>query len=383
MSKAIPARVVFAGGGTGGHLFPAIAIADRIMELAGDNMKVDIAFVGTRRGLEYRLRKSLEYPLHTINVRGLARTITLRNLLVPFILIRALLQSWLLLRKLSPDVVVGTGGYVSLPVLTVAAWRKITCVLQEQNSFPGVSTRSLARKASRIYLGFESARQYLRTDAVVTVTGNPVRRSVLRGDRREALKTFGLNAGKTTILILGGSQGARTLNRAVLAALHQDGLPKQYQLLWQTGERDYKEVAASAGRKVTNCALFPFARDMNLVYAAADLAIARAGALTLAELLACGVPSILVPYPYAAGDHQSKNAANLVRQGMAKVIMQRQLAELSLLGEAVRLHRSDQWVQMKQAIATFNRDRRPAADVIAEDIIGLIQKKVRGEIGLV
>ena len=172
--------------------------------------------------------------------------------------------------------------------------------------------------------------------------------------------------------MLGGSQGARTVNNAVLASLEKTQLPAEYQLLWQTGKRDYKEVTARSGRKVTGCALFPFADRMDLVYAAADLAIARAGALTLAELTACGLPSILIPYPFAAGDHQRKNATDLVDRKMAMVIGDKDLGAVDLLGEAVALHRSERFQQMKRTITEWNQGRRPAAEVIAEDIVNLI-----------
>jgi len=365
-------RIVFAGGGTGGHLFPAIAIADRITQLLQNKMVVDIVFVGTKRGLEYRMRESLGYPLHLIDIRGLARSLTLKNLLIPFILLRAMVQSSLLLRRISPDIVVGTGGYVSWPVLRVAALKRIATVLQEQNSFPGITTRRLAKQAKRIYLGFETARKYLRTKGQVIVTGNPVRMSVINGDRSEAMKAFGLDPKKKTILVLGGSQGARTINNAVLESLEKQTLPKEYQILWQTGKRDYREVTARAGRKAARCALFPFADRMDLVYAAADIAIARAGALTLAELTACGVPSILIPYPHAAGDHQRKNAADLADQNMAVVIDDKDLNGIDLLGKAVALYQSGRSHQMKQAITEWNHNRRPAVDVIAEDIVNLI-----------
>ncbi len=367
-------RIVFAGGGTGGHLFPAIAIANRITEIVQDEMTIDIVFVGTKSGLENRMQESLGYPLHLINIRGFARSFTLKNLLIPFILVRALVQSALLLRRFHPDVAVGTGGYVSWPVLRIAALKGIATVLQEQNSFPGITTRHLAQRAKRIYLGFETAREHLKTKAKIIVTGNPVRKSVLNGSRSEAMKTFGLNPEKITILVLGGSQGARAINNAVLTSLEKTHLPSEYQLLWQTGRRDYKEVAARAGRKVTDCALLPFADRMDLVYAAADLAIARSGALTLAELTTCSVPSILIPYPFAAGDHQRKNAASLVDQRMAALIEDKDLDRTDLLGEAVSLHRSDRFQEMKQAITEWNHDRRPAVDVIAEDIVNLINE---------
>ncbi len=366
------ARIIFAGGGTGGHLFPAIAIADRLTELLKERMKVDIIFVGTKRGLEYRMRDSLGYPLQLINVRGLVRAFTLKNLVVPFLLAGALVKSMLLLNRFSPDIVIGTGGYVSWPIVRAAAFKKIAVVLQEQNSFPGITTRRLAQYAKRIYLGFEKAQEHIRTEGRILVTGNPVRTSILNGSRSEAKQLFGLNPDKTTILVLGGSQGAHTVNNAVVRGLEKSSLSENYQLLWQTGKRDYKEVAAFAGRKTPNCALFPFAERMDLVYVAADLAIARAGALTLAELTACGLPSILIPYPHAAGDHQRKNALDLVNRGMALMFEEKNLGTVDLLSKAVALHRSERFQKMKHTIAEETQNRRPAADVIAEDIVNLI-----------
>ena len=251
------ARIIFAGGGTGGHLFPAIAIADRISELLKDGIGAEIIFVGTRRGIEYRMKDSLDYPLRTIPMRGIARSLTLSNLIVPFAVLIALFKSKKLVRRFKPDIVIGTGGYVCWPVLKVAARRGITTLLQEQNSFPGVATRQLAGRAKKIYLGFEKAREYLKTRAQIIVTGNPVRQSIATGDRLEALKHFGLSPDRKTILILGGSQGARSINNAVLESLEQNKLNQGYQLLWQTGRREHKEVEIKAAEKVSNCALFP------------------------------------------------------------------------------------------------------------------------------
>lgn len=372
------ARVLFAGGGTGGHLFPAIAIADRLSELLRDRSGVEILFVGTKNGLEYRMRDSLGYPLQLISMRGMARSLTAKNLLLPIYILAALGQSARLLRSFQPDVVVGTGGYVSWPVVRVAALLNLITVLQEQNSYPGVSTRRLVRHARRIYLGFKAARAFLPLKADVQVTGNPVRASVLNGNRQEAMSAFKLDPSRITLLVLGGSQGARAINNAVLDSLHKGSLPVDYQLLWQTGKRDYTEVAAKAGSKAKGCTLFPFTERMDLAYAAADLAIARAGALTLAELVACGLPSILIPYPFAAGDHQRKNAAALAAQNMATVLDEKQSHSLDLLCEAVGFHRSERYQQMKQAIAAFNAIRRPAVDVIAEDIVRLIRDRGKG-----
>ena len=378
MVPAKTARFVFAGGGTGGHLYPAIAIAQRLKELLGNERQVEIHFIGTKRGIEYRMRESIGFPLELINVRGLARTLTIKNLLVPFLLIGAMVRAAALMKKFAPHVVIGTGGYVALPVLQVAAMKKIPTVLQEQNSFPGITTRKLAAKARRIYLGFDKAAEYLTTPAKVMVTGNPVRTSISSGDRDTAAKNFKLESCKRTILVLGGSQGARGINEAVLANLKKADLPEEYQLLWQTGKGDYKEVAAMAGEKAGR-SLFPFATDMASVYAAADVVIARAGAISLAEIQACELPSILVPYPFAAGDHQRKNAEECVRKGYAVMIDEKELGETNVLKRAVELIESGDAAKMKTALRRDNEARKPAVDLIAEDIINLLAESERRE----
>ncbi|HUV31833.1 MAG TPA: undecaprenyldiphospho-muramoylpentapeptide beta-N-acetylglucosaminyltransferase [Acidobacteriota bacterium] len=376
------ARLLFAGGGTGGHLFPAIAIADRVTELLGAGRSIDIRLVGTKRGLEYRIRESLGYPLDVISVRGLARSLTIKNLLVPFVLLGAMIKARSLLNRFRPHVVVGTGGYVSLPVLRMAAAAKIATVLQEQNSYPGISSRKIAPHAARVYLGFEGARRHLRTRGRVMVTGNPVRRSITSGNRQEAVGVFGLDPRKKTILVLGGSQGARDLNAAILKGLKAASLPEGYQLLWQTGKRGYKDVIAQAGEKVEPHSLFPFEERMDLVYAATDLAIARAGALTLAELQACHIPAILIPYPFAAGDHQIKNAREVADSGFAEIIEQAELDRCDLLERAVTVCRSGRADRMRESIIRATTDRKPAVDIIAEDLIDLLEQQQAWEGGV-
>ncbi len=374
-----PARIIFAGGGTGGHLFPAIAIANRIGEMLKNNGGSEILFVGTKRGIEFRMKEKLGYPLHLINMRGIVRSLTLKNLLVPFVIIGALLKSYFLLNRFKPDVVVGTGGYVSWPVLKMANWKKINTVLQEQNSFPGITTRQLAGKAACIYLGFKKANEFLNTNSEIKVTGNPVRKTISGGNREEALKEFGLDNSKKTILILGGSQGARAINEAVLAGFEKLNVSNRYQLLWQTGKRDYTEVTALAGRKVQDCTLFPFAHNMEQVYAAADIAIARAGALTLAELIECNIPTILIPYRFAAGDHQRKNAEDMTAMGLAEIIEEKNLKNINLIEEAINLMESDRFDKMNNRLKEKTQNRKPAVDVIAEDIIKIINETRKSE----
>jgi len=365
------ARIIFAGGGTGGHLYPAIAIANRIREMLHGVAEVEIAFVGTKRGIEYRLRETLGYPLYLINMRGIARSLSLKNLLVPFVIVGALVKARLLLRRFDPQIVVGTGGYVAWPVLRAAAAAGITTVLQEQNSYPGIVTRQAASRASMVYLGFEKARDYLHPRVKTMVTGNPVRTDLRGADRAEALRQFGLDPELKTILVLGGSQGARSINSAVLRSVEAGILHKDIQLVWQTGKRDYKDVTSQVGNKASGCALFPYAEDMRTVYAAADLAVARAGALTLAELEACGIPSILIPYPHAAGDHQRKNAAVTVEQGRAVMFDEQDLVGRDLLGEAIALLHSKKYAAMRAALAS-GETGQPAVDKIAEHIISLM-----------
>ncbi|MBU0983436.1 MAG: undecaprenyldiphospho-muramoylpentapeptide beta-N-acetylglucosaminyltransferase [candidate division Zixibacteria bacterium] len=373
-------RLVFAGGGTGGHLFPAIAIADRVKEMLVGKTEVDISFVGTTRGIEFRMRDQLGYPLHLVNIRGIVRSLTLKNLLVPFLTIGSLIRSYRLLKALSPHVVVGTGGYVSWPVLRAATFMGIPTVLQEQNSFPGIVTRQRASAAERVYLGFAQARSFLPEGTQTMLTGNPVRRTIADGDRATACRRYNLAQNAKTILILGGSQGARAINTAVTKSIQSGGVPDGYQILWQTGKRDYKEVVATFGPKTERVSLFPFAKNMAQVYAAADLAVARAGALTLAELEACSVPAILIPYPFAAGDHQRKNAEASVANGAALLIDEKNLAEKDILAEAVALGNGPA-VAMTRTMRQAQADRKPAVDMIAEDIITLIAQRQEAAVG--
>jgi UDP-N-acetylglucosamine--N-acetylmuramyl-(pentapeptide) pyrophosphoryl-undecaprenol N-acetylglucosamine transferase len=380
MSEPRSATFVFAGGGTGGHLFPAIAVADRLFEMLAEVREVRILFVGTKRGIEFRLRDKLGYPLRVINIRGLVRSFTPANLLVPFLVIGALWQSRRLLQDWRPDVVIGTGGYVSWPVLRMATWMGIATVLQEQNSFPGIATRRLIAKADRVYLGFDEARRYMTTSSNTMTTGNPVRRTISQGDRIEAVTRFGLAPEKKTILVLGGSQGARSLNEAVLRSLLSHGLPADCQLLWQTGKLDHDNLSAAAGDHARGHRLFAFEDRMDLVYAAADLAVARAGAITLAEIEACHLPSLLVPYPHAAGDHQRKNARSFSERGWAEVIDPDELNSADVLATAAAMLHDGRAHKMSEAIKGQTAGCKPAVDIIAEDIIALITRTERAKV---
>jgi len=357
-------RALFAGGGTGGHLFPAIALAQEMTAIDHD---CRIEFVGTRYGIEYRMKDNLGYPLHTIAIRGLARKLSFSLVMFPLRLAVAVIQSLRICSRFKPDVVVGTGGYVAGPVIIAAALKGIPRVLQEQNSYPGLVTRKLAAKTNIIFTAYKKAEDYLPAGVTFKRLGNPIRRSVTQGDRTAALKKFGLRSDRKTILILGGSQGAHRINEAVLKSLNR--LDDKLQLLWQCGKRDYKDVAARLNKKDFVISLFPFSNDMDAVYAATDLAVARAGALTIAELTACGIPSILIPYPYATADHQTHNAAEVASAGAAEMVSDSELDKLELLKIAVDIAHSDRLDSMREKAAALGKPE--AASEIAREILHL------------
>jgi len=367
-------KIIFAGGGTGGHLFPALIIADCLKSRVEPEIKADFRFIGTKKGLEYRMRDRLGYPLSLITVRGLSRSGILRNLIFPVLLFGAVLKSLLLILKFNPDIIVGTGGYVMGPVLLAAIALNRRSVIHEQNSYPGLTTRKLAAKVDRVYLGFGSAKKYLNENADTFDTGNPVKGGIGRCSRDEGLKHFGFKQDDKVILILGGSQGASSINQNVLDNLGT--LPDDFRLIWQTGELNYKEITEAASGKLEPHAVFPFTEEIEKAYAAADIAIARAGALTLAELEAVGLPSILIPYPFAAEDHQRKNADIYAEKQAAVVVDNAALKEYNIVAMAVDLIESGQVMTMKQAINAMKEKReRPAVDIIAEEILKLINIK--------
>jgi UDP-N-acetylglucosamine--N-acetylmuramyl-(pentapeptide) pyrophosphoryl-undecaprenol N-acetylglucosamine transferase len=363
--------VLFAGGGTGGHLYPALAIADGLKARIEPGGIADFRFIGTRRGLEYRMKDKLGYPLSLIAVRGLHRHGIVKNILFPILLFGAIVKSVYFILRFGPDLVVGTGGYVMGPVLLAAVAMNRRCVIQEQNSYPGVTTRQLAHKVDKVFLGFAAAARVLNKNTETVETGNPVKSTIGKISKEKGREHFRLKSTDKVILVLGGSQGATSINQNILD--HLSSLPDGYQLIWQTGERDYKEIAAAAGGRVESRALFPFTDRIELAYAAADVAIARAGALTLAELEAAGLPSVLVPYPYAAGDHQRKNAEVFVENGASLMIENNELSEVSLLKGTVSLIEDGTHLKMAEAVATMRaRIKKPAVEIIADEILELV-----------
>ncbi|RMG19707.1 MAG: undecaprenyldiphospho-muramoylpentapeptide beta-N-acetylglucosaminyltransferase [Bacteroidetes bacterium] len=301
-------RFIIAGGGTGGHIFPAVSIANEIRRRYED---AQILFVGAKGGMEMQVVPRHGYDIEAVWISGIHRQLTIRNivrnLLFPIKLISSLNQGGKIIRRFRPDVVVGVGGYASGPVARVAAKRGIPLVLCEQNAFPGLVNRWLAPLASKILLGNADAAKYFPPEKTV-LTGNPIREFALV-PRDEAARSLGFDAEKPILLSLGGSLGAATINQALLAGVDQL-TAAGVQLLWQCGKRYYEQLQPQLPEH-PGLQLMAFIDDMALAYSAADLVISRAGGSTISELIALSKPAILVPSPNVAEDHQTKNARSL------------------------------------------------------------------------
>lgn len=318
-------KYLFAAGGTGGHLFPAIAIADEINKLQPG---AEILFVGTKNKIEAHVVPQKGYNFKTIWISGFQRSLQIQNLLFPIKVIVAMFQSLNIMKKFRPDLVIGTGGYVSGPILFVASILGIKTVMHESNSYPGAVTRWLAKRVKKVFLTFEETKQYLATDINVEVVGNPTRDVLDKVNRTEAIKYFELDANIKTLLIFGGSLGSVSINNAILKNIKKL-ITGNIQVIWQTGERDYERIEKELVNLKVNTSigilLVKFIDRIEYAYNAADVVICRAGATTIAELTRIGKPAILVPYPYAAADHQTMNAKTLVNAGAALMLTDKEL----------------------------------------------------------
>ena len=369
-------RVLFAGGGTGGHVYPALAIAEALGP-------AETLFVGSRRGIEERIVRSAGMEYHGLEVEGFHRRPTLKNLLFPLRTLGAFIASVRLVGAFRPQVVVGTGGFASGPPVLAAQLRGITTVLQEQNAHPGATTRLLARSATEIHVAFREAIEKLPETARqrVQISGNPVRGSLASGTRStaEARAAFGgLDPDRPTLVVLGGSQGSRRLNRSV-AALLTSSRDRAYQVLWSAGRALYDEVRADLGENVDapGVVVLPYVDDMAAAYGAADLVLCRAGAITCAELALVGRPALFVPLASAAGNHQHHNASAFAAAGAAEIIPESALLDPraggDTLGESLDRLFADSTGLATMARASASLGRPDAARVIAGRVRTLIE----------
>lgn len=336
-------RIILSGGGTGGHIFPAVSIADRFRARHPD---AEILFVGAEGRMEMTRVPEAGYRIIGLPIAGIQRSLSMSNLAVPFKLAASLWRARKVVRDFRPDIAVGTGGYASGPMLFAASMAGVPTLIQEQNGFAGVTNKILAKRAAKICVAYEGLERVFPKDKIV-LTGNPVRASILDGkkSRQEALDEFSLSAGRKTFLVLGGSLGARAVNNAVFESidtLASDGS----QLLWQCGKLYYNQYRRELDRLVAEhpekdlenrVALVPFISDMNAAYSVADFIISRAGAGTISELCIVGKPSVLIPSPNVAEDHQRHNAQALSSKGAAVFIPESENLSADLSLAAARL----------------------------------------------
>jgi UDP-N-acetylglucosamine--N-acetylmuramyl-(pentapeptide) pyrophosphoryl-undecaprenol N-acetylglucosamine transferase len=370
MEKNRPYRIIISGGGTGGHIFPAIAIANALKEMHPDT---EILFVGAEGKMEMEKVPQAGYKIIGLPVAGFQRSFTLKNFLFPFKLIKSLWKAKNIVKEFKPDVAVGVGGYASGPVLHSAAMMGVPTLIQEQNSFAGITNRILSQKTKTICVAYTGMEKFFPPGKIV-YTGNPVRKDILeyKSKKEEGLSFFGLK-DIHTIFIMGGSLGARTINKSVLA--HLDMLLEAgVQVIWQTGKFYFKECKELVEKKNTDkIKVLEFIKDMNLAYAVADIVISRAGALSISELCLVQKPVILVPSPNVSEDHQTKNAMALVDVDAAQMIKDEQ-AERVLIPAALKLLQNKE----KQIIYCTNIGKlgKPyAAKEIAEEVLKLVKSE--------
>jgi len=357
-------KIIIAGGGTGGHLFPAIAIGEEIKERIPN---AEIHFIGSTFGLESKVFPVKDLIHTLLPIRGLQRSINIRNilknLLLPFRIIRCLIKVSSIYKDFKPRLVIGTGGYASAVPLFVAVTQnpKIPIILQEQNSFPGITTRWFAKKSSLICSAFNVFKDV--PDNEVILTGNPIRSTILNGKKEIAIKDFNLSENKKTLFIFGGSQGSRFLNDSLLKIVRKINF-KNTQIIWQTGDKDFRKYNSLINK---NLKIVPFINDMASAYALSDLVVCRSGALTLSELTACGKPSILIPFAAAAGNHQLKNAIALEKNKAAVIIEEKDMSTQILLSNINNLINNDATLK-KMSKASKNLGNPHATKTIVDSL---------------
>ncbi|MFZ1751343.1 MAG: undecaprenyldiphospho-muramoylpentapeptide beta-N-acetylglucosaminyltransferase [Saprospiraceae bacterium] len=366
-------RVVISGGGTGGHVFPAIAIADALI---AESSLTEILFVGAIGKIEMEKVPKAGYDIVGLNIAGFQRRLTLKNLLFPFKLLGSMIRAFMIVRKFRPDVAVGVGGYASGPVLKVANFLGIPTVLQEQNSYAGVTNRMLSSKAAKVCVAYDGLERFFPADKIV-FTGNPVRKDILdkKIDQREALLSLNLEPNNKTVLIFGGSLGARTINDAVLANASIIHSMSDVNIIWQVGKMYFEEFKNCSLATSKNIRILAFIEDMDIAYSAADIVICRAGALTISELAILGKAAILIPSPNVAEDHQTVNAMSLVNRGAAILVK-----DVDAKGKLVSvmqdlLHDQNKRNGLKEHIKYFARPE--AAKKIAAEILKICKSSQR------
>ena len=360
-------KIIVSGGGTGGHIYPAVTLIRTLQKKVKD---AEFLYVGTKVGLEADIIPKEGLPFETVDIRGFERHLTPVNLLRAGKAMAGVMKAAAIVRRFQPDVVIGTGGYVCGPILLAASLMHVPTLIQEQNVIPGITNKILAKFVTRIAVGTQEAAAHFPA-AKVVFTGNPIRSEVLSADRLAGYKAFQLDSGKKTVLVSGGSRGARSINRAMIDVLKNAAQHPQVQFLHATGKGEYEDVMArlkAAGVDLEQCRhirVCPYLYNMPQAMAIADLAVFRAGATGIAELTAKGIPAVLIPYPYAAENHQEYNARALEDAGAARMILNKDLTAERLSSVLTELVSEDMKLE-RMSRASRQLGRPQAAEVIAD-----------------
>ena len=369
MTSKRPYRFIITGGGTGGHIYPAIAVANNIKERYPDS---DILFVGAMGKMEMLKVPRAGYKIKGLWISGFQRRVTIQNIFFPFKVLFSFVAAIRLVKKFKPDAVIGFGGYASGPMLMAASRLNIPAVIQEQNSHAGMANRKLSGKVKHVCVAYEGMDKFFSKEKIV-LTGNPVREDIIQsaGKREKGLIRFDLNESKKTILVLGGSLGARSINNAVINKIDllvKDGV----QLIWQTGKIYYEEMKAKlASYPQENIRVFEFISAMDEAYACADVVVSRAGALSISEICLAKKPVVLVPSPNVVEDHQTKNAMALVDRDAA-ILVEDKMANALMLLEAIGLINDAE--RMKKLAENITKLAKPKA---ASDIVDTVINSVK------
>ena len=356
-------RIIIAGGGTGGHIFPAVAIGHALQRLQPGT---ELLFVGAKGKMEMEKVPQEGFNIIGLEIAGFNRSNLLRNLTLPFKLIKSLFEARSIIKRFRPHAVVGVGGYASFPILDSAQGMSIPTIIQEQNSYAGKSNKILGRKAQAICVAYDHMQQFFPKNRII-LTGNPVRKSIAQSvlTRQQGQEWFTMDQAKQTVLVIGGSLGAKSINEAIDQHL-DDILATGVQIIWQTGKPYYQQAMQRATGQ-QNIRVCEFIREIDYAYAAADIVISRAGALAIAELCIVAKPVIFVPYPFAAEDHQTSNALALVEHNAAMMVKDSE-AKLELVKKLKLLLKDTSLQELMsknlEAIAIKDADERIGAKVI-------------------
>ena len=368
-------RILIAGGGTGGHIYPAISIADRIREEQRD---CKILFVGTKRGLEYKLVPEAGYQIEIVRVSGFKRRLSLDTLKSVKDLFAGLSDARRVIKDFKPDIVIGTGGYVCGPILWMASMMQIKTIIHEQNVIPGVTNKILGKFVDRIMVSFEESKKYFYNSNKIVVTGNPIRKEFIDFDREKCRRSLGIYDDRMLVMSFGGSRGAQRINEIMKTVVKKLNNKEEIQLIHITGSGHYelfvKDLENENIAIGKNIMIKPYAHNMPALMGACDLVICRSGAITLAEITAMGLPSILIPSPHVTNNHQEYNGRVLEKKGAAVLLLERELNDKDIV-ELLNRFMKEKHRLVKMGEKSKLLSKIDATEMIFSNIMDLLQKK--------